>query len=425
MHSRMLKINDPFAKKVLEGLSPEFVYEVESSANRPFDYYTEFKKNLLSHPRYEEIKENYFLDDETCSFVRMLSKVPVTEVQDIDETLRDFYPICNKDEIARIGDPKNNHDYLLQFRAESIHSSARLKRVFSRLRANNIQQWNFTMYFHSDLFNEYLQTLAPQCKAICEETAYGFAHINSANGFLMKCPTGNIVIISDGLKHFLYYMNLYFYGEYYDFREDAKLEALVLAIRTMLGTETFDFELDPRSDLIPENLHQHIMKMTTSQLSFVIGHEFAHHYLNHLGKIVSVKSVKESSSLTSKIKFHSYQHQQEFDADYHSIKAPLISDDQRDDLAKGAVNFFLYLEIYNAVHDYISPPSGIPSSHPEPFDRIRNIMAKFPELFEAEMIDVEESMALMTSIKESLIKHYLPFNIDQLERYGSVYCTFR
>lgn len=56
---------------------------------------------------------------------------------------------------------------------------------------------------------------------------------------------------------------------------------MVIATRIMALNETLDFDLDPRG-VIPAEMKE-IRELVTLQMRFVIGHEYAHHGLGHLG----------------------------------------------------------------------------------------------------------------------------------------------
>jgi hypothetical protein len=109
--------------------------------------------------------------------------------------------------------------------------------------------WSFTDSFHEDYFEDYLSWLPEAERKTCEELVHGFFEIREANGFCYASPFGNIVLISYGLKHFLFYMNLYLFGESMGVTFDDRVHALFIACRIMLDTEAPDFLIDQRGSL--------------------------------------------------------------------------------------------------------------------------------------------------------------------------------
>ena len=88
-------------------------------------------------------------------------------------------------------------------------------------------------------------------------------------------------------------MNLWLMDfEEYNLSEKTKMEALYIGLRIMLGKEVFDFDIDPRYDNLPKKLVDSLNTIVDNQLLFIIGHEYAHHTLDHLNKnmVISTKT---------------------------------------------------------------------------------------------------------------------------------------
>ena len=299
----------------------------------------------------------------------ILDKIPISEIKDLTDDQKLYYPTCNKDEIHRIFNIKTSSDYLLRLRADQIEDNIRLKRVFTSLRKNLKNKWNFTQYFESNLYKTYLSYLPESERLICEQIPHGTIHASEANGFCMKTPHGNIIVLSYALRTFLYYMNVFKFGDYFGIDSGDQLNAFVIAIRTILGKESLDFEIDNRGD-IPKEVHEEIEIFTDWQMLFIIGHEYAHHYLGHLE---SSKLVYHSHGQKDKANgFYNFNQKLELEADNNSVSKPMLTDEQITSIADAAFLFFSYLDLFSCVESYMFPKGNSPLSHPEPQDRIGN-----------------------------------------------------
>lgn len=405
----LLKNNSLFDK--------DYFYNVETFMNLTDDYLQEFEKVLLKHPEYDILKNNFIIDKENKRLIQIHEKIPFVELEDLDDEERFFYPLCSKQEIRRIFNIKNSLDYLLKFRAEQVIDNQRLNRVYASIRRKQGSEWNFSQYFDSILFETYLEYLPQNEKNVCQQIPHGTIHLHEANGYCIKTPFGNVIVISQALRQFLYYMNLFHFGEHYGLKKDEKLPTFILATRIMLGTEALDFEIDSRGE-IPIEIHTEIDLITEWQMLFVIGHEYAHHYLNHLDKSNTINITEANDG---NFKFYTFKQKHELDADFYSIINQNISDEDRSVLANSAFLFFQWLDLFTTVREYMFPSSGKPSSHPEPIDRIYELRKSLDEKYGFSKKELEEQIVYYKSFKEHLIKDYVPFNIEQFETYGSVY----
>lgn len=396
----------------------ETYVEFEIFDNVGEEYYANFKTKLKNHPNYESIKHKYFFDDPSYSFLKIFNAKPWAEYDGISDGRRDFYPICSKAEIIRIFEPKNNQDYLLQYRASRVMSSSRLKKTFYKLMDVAGADWNFESFFASHLFDEYMDLLPALKREQCSSVVGGFANSDSANGYCIKVPSGSIVVVSAALKHFLYYMNLFHNSDSFEM-EEAGFQSFLIAIRTMLGTETFDFEADSRGE-VPAEFHELLEEKTNDQLLFIIGHEYAHHYLGHLHSGHLVNAIADVNTQFEN-KFYSYSQRAEFEADIASITAPDVIEVYRKTLTQCACDFFFYVDLFQAVQEYIFPSASSYKTHPSPLDRIANLNQTFPTYLNSEDYQLENAMKYFQDLKASMLTEFLPFNIEGLEQYGSVY----
>lgn len=339
-----------------------------------------------------------------------------------DETyIKDAYrPFCSSEEITRIVDVKDTHDYLLKIRANAVVDNMRIFRVMLKRVRYDPENWNFTGHFSEIEFNSYIQHLSDEDRKRCEDIARGYIFSNNPNGACMRTSYGDLIVVSESLRYFLYYMNLCFLDWNYDVPTSVRLCALRIAIRTMLQVETMDFELDPRGEMPPALNHQIIQKVS-EQLEFIIGHEYAHHLLSHLDanslydQPLFINMGEEINHQTHT--FYNYRQKQELEADEAAIFLPNFSDDKMMSYAFSAISFFIYLDIYQQASDQIFPANPQFSTHPKPLDRMWNIVKKIGKY---EDTYIEKFLEAAATWKRLLEKD-VAYNIDNYEIYGSVY----
>ena len=63
----------------------------------------------------------------------------------------------------------------------------------------------------------------------------------------------------------------------------------------------------------------------------------------------------------------------------------------------------------------------ISKTHPKPLDRLWHLRRKLKSKIGATVGTIELYLNFSDQIKNVLVKEWLPFQIDELERYGSVY----
>ena len=131
-------------------------------------------------------------------------------------------------------------------------------------------------------------------------------------------------------------------------------------------------------------------------------------------------------------KYFTPRQQQEFEADAGSILHAGYSDEECASILNGAVLFFLFLDIFYSVSDYINPPFNPSKTHPDPIDRLwalRNTVLKSRSISSTNLFSDEEVCDWINhanAIKEHLTGELLPFGIEHFEMYGSNYFpTFR
>jgi len=394
-----------------------YYYNTELFDNLPDNYLSEFKIKLAEHQDYETIKDNFIIDEVNNRLIQIHEKILLSELEELSDEEKFFYPLCDKPEIRRIFNVKNSNDYLLKFRAEQVINNPRINRVFDSIRRKQKNNWNFSEFLDTKLFDIYLEYLPKTEKDKCRSIPHGSIHLNDANGYCIKTPYGNVVVISFALRHFLYYMNLFHFGKQLGLNSDDIIPAFILAVRIMIGKEALDFEIDSRGE-IPAHIHTEIDIITEWQMLFVIGHEYAHHYLNHLGKGTTTEF---HSFKNREFKYYNFKQQKELEADVNSIIKPLISEEERSSLADAAFTFFYSLDLYQTVEEYMFPSSKTSATHPEPNDRILELRKNIDKKYGFSEDVILERINYYQSFKEELINDFLPFNIERIETYGSVY----
>jgi hypothetical protein len=332
-----------------------------------------------------------------------------------------YKPFCNSDDINRIFNVKNSEDYLLKLRAETVVEDMRLFRVIRNRYIKNGKTWDFTRHFSTYEFEEFLKHIPNEFSEKANLTQ-GFIFSNEAYGCIMRTDYGDIICISEALRYFLFYMNLSFLDFRIDVPDAVRYRSLIIGIRTMLKSETLDFEQDPRG-LIPKELEKANNDMVSRQLQFIIGHEFSHHFLGHLNRKSTIKKglfrmFKNEIEAKEKQEFYNHSQQAEFEADKFTLGLLKKTEYLDNFYVQGAISFFGYLDIYESVSDYIFPPSGLYKTHPSPESRCKRIIDDFKEFTDSKFIET-----FLESIKEhkKLIMDDIGFEIEKYEMYGSHY----
>lgn len=333
-----------------------------------------------------------------------------------------YLGLCNKEEIDRIISIKTPSDYLLKMRADQILDNIRLYRVIRHRRINGQDIHNVGSIFDDSDFEDYYESLPEDIKYKCKVVDKGFIFSNDPNGSYMKTDYGDLIIVSESLKYFLYYMNLFFLDFDEDVPLDVRFSSLIIAIRIMLKTEALDFDMDPRG-IIPDIINYKNSIFVKKQIRFVIGHEYAHYLLGHLDaeNTYSKSLWNDENNSEKEYKFYNHSQLEEFEADIASILNPIDQDEDLDDSVKFAILFFLYIDIYQQAKEQIYPSISSLKTHPDPIDRIWNLYEKTKDklnVIDAEMI--EDYIKTANEYKQILEEH-IGYNMDDYERYGSVY----
>jgi len=332
-----------------------------------------------------------------------------------------YRPFCNSDDIKRIFNVSNVEDYLLKLRAEVVVDNMRLFRIIRNRYIQNEETWDFSDHFSEEEFEDYILSIPTEYAEKANLTK-GFIFSNDANGSIMRTDFGDIICISEALRYFLFYMNLTFLDFGIEVPDSVRYRSLMIGIRTMLKTETLDFEQDPRG-IIPEELEKSINHIVSHQLQFIIGHELSHHFLNHLDKSKTVKRsfyrlFENEKSELDENEFYNYSQEQEFEADKFTLNLLKETNSLDSYYVQGAISFFGYLEIFESVSDYLFPASSSYQSHPDPDKRYERIIKDYKEYIDEKFIAT--FIESVQGYKNAIMKE-IGFEVDKYEMYGSHY----
>ncbi len=335
-----------------------------------------------------------------------------------------FHPICNNEEIERIFDVKNAKDYLLKLRAETIVDHMRLFRVYRNKALSAGKDWSLEKSFNGFHFINFKNSLPDDLKQKCDEITFGNVFSNEPNGLIFKSEYGIITTLSDSLRHFFEFMNLGLMNFGNKVPTHVRLNSIRIALRIMLQTEALDFLMDPRG-IIPKDIQKRIYSTVPFQMQFIAGHEYAHYILNHISNSNTsqkhiLKAIFNSQQDYKAIEVYNTSQKDEFDADVASLDLANYGVIEKRLVFEAALLWFAYLDLYEAVHDYIFPPIGI-QSHPPARARYLNLLDKVKINWQFDFEYWTKKIPTMIDSYKDFFMDEVGFNIDMYEFYGSLY----
>jgi hypothetical protein len=336
-----------------------------------------------------------------------------------------YLPFCTRDEIFKMRDMRCASDHLLWLRAEAIAENPRFCRVF-RSRVKSHANWSLTGWYAKNDFarSEYLDNITRSAKQKIELIPAGMALLQEVNAMCCITEHGNYIAVSEALEHFLYYMNLAFYGETFGLDINDQITALMIGVRTMIGSESLDFDLDPRGTP-PEHVDESIRRLTNDQISFTFGHEYSHHLMNHLQQGQAKKqSLQDIFYISDSEKFvgsYAYKHKQEYEADLFSIKNIKSNNTYKSRLANAAFAMFAHFSVLNHVFEVMAIKSRHASSHPDPVDRIWKLRRRLNKKIGMPPEEINNILTKANHFKKLLAEKFIPLHFDEIEMYGSYY----
>lgn len=332
-----------------------------------------------------------------------------------------FTPFCNEEEVKRIVNPQNAVDFLLQKRADIVADHMRYQRVYmNKARLN--EHWSFEKSFADIHYKSVLSKLSEEDKESCSVIVYGDMFSNDVNGYAWNDEKwGRFISLNESLQFYMKFCNL----AILDFDEEVpihvRVNAMRIAIRTMLKQEAMDFFMDPRG-IVPEKIGRAMHAPVKYELQYIAGHEFAHHLCGHLHD----KNICEKRMLTIAEKdyyqpVYSVRQREEFEADIQSILRPRYGEKEYAKLLQGALLWFVSLGLSEKAQGIINPASPFAvKTHPSAEDRYNYILEsiKLPNDFNLKGIEqIKENAKVIGEILEQDLAE----NYDVYDFYGSCY----
>jgi hypothetical protein len=385
----------------------------------------DFDAGLLKHRDPPSVMRRCFVGPKFAVF--LLCAYPVEEIQNIPPQLRRYYPVCTTEEIRRLDSPKSAEDVLLRLRADEIVNNIRLFRVFLKRREVSGQSWSLSSHFSNGQFESYLLNLPEEKQRICAPVAAGTAFLLHPNGVCVSTPWGPVIVVSESLENYLYYMNVFLLTlDSEETEQQESTQALFIAIRTMILTETPDFDLDPRG-LAPEPVNERARSLARTQMDFVVGHEYAHILCGHVRGIRLTAPSVFPLPPPKQPRIFSPAQKQEFAADLGSLLNPGWGKQQIVPYVY-AVHFFFYgLDLLEEVTEYLHPKRQA-GPHPAARDRLLNLRAGLVRhgLFDEKQYG--DASAMKTTFRRIVklrrtLRGMLPKIDDRIRMYGSMYLS--
>jgi len=290
-----------------------------------------------------------------------------------------FVGFCAKKEILRLREMKNPHDYLLRLRANAIVNSPRLVRVMAARKSEYEKLdrvWSLTHYYHSkDSYHKsYIDNLQKGNAKITKKVPSGLTFSTEVNAMCIRSFVGDVVIASENLEHFYYFMTIAFYGQSLGIKFIDRADALIIAVRLILGSEALDFDIDPRG-ILDDTTERKVRQLVQNQMKFTFGHEYAHLLRGHLSEpdmIIKINAFPNTLENEQKLKV--YNHQLEFEADIFAVKNVERDHNTFTAVSHGALSVLIYLHFIEAVSVFCKMPEfSVSITHPTPTRRIENL----------------------------------------------------
>ncbi len=341
------------------------------------------------------------------------------------EIHKQFYrPICNEEEIERIFNLKTSNDFLLKLRADTIVDHMRLYRVYRNKALSKGKEWSLESSFCSYHYINFKNKLPKDLLKECEKITCGNIFSNEPNGQIFKSDYGIIATLSDSLNYFFEFMNLGLLDFGKQVPEQVRINAIRIALRVMLQTESLDFLIDPRG-IISKEIQQKTQKSVPFQMQFIAGHEYSHFLLGHLAEDNTstqhvFKALFNSQSNYKPLDVYNTSQKQELDADLSSINLPQYTLKERMLVFEAALLLFACLDIYEGVRDSISPPIGY-QNHPPARERYFNLLNNIQTHNDFDYKYWKKSLPETLDFYRNFFIEDASIYIDNYEMYGSVY----
>lgn len=341
---------------------------------------------------------------------------------------RRLLAFCSLNEIVRMRNIRTAHDYLLRLRAETISASPRAVRVMVA-RKNKIETlkrtWSLSEHYHAmDFFQKsYIRCLSRANSKHLRGVPSGLALSNEANASCIRSFVGDIVICSEALHHFYYFMTIGLYGAWHGMDTADTVNALLIAVRIMNGSEAVDFDLDPRGQLpiaIEREINAHVLR----QMQFTFGHEYAHYLCGHLAlpsqMLMCVPHTEAVGFVSDEPK--AFEHELEYEADLYAVKMTGTDLDACSRISNGAFSVLLFLYFLEIRSDLALRSPSVSRTHPKAIDRIWRLWSSLSPNLRPAKHWIDKSIKAVEHAQALLKFHVMSQSRkDLMTFYGSIY----
>ena len=338
-----------------------------------------------------------------------------------------FHRICSPSELERILNVQNADDYVLRLRAEIIADDIRLYRVFlHKVREYEQKGWKWSLekYFRAYNYIDVLNLLDPEKQKICREVSFGAIISNEPNGLIFDTPYGICSTYSTSLEYFSRFSMLALLELDDRVPMQVRVQAMRIAIRVMLQTESLDFDVDPRG-IIPKDIQDMIYPFYPQQITFIAAHEYSHLINGDLQKGGTVKHAILKAHFKDQTDYkmidaYNMNQKHEFKADMDAMTYPNWDEDWYARMYYATMMWFAALAFYEAAEDTIFPPNGR-QTHPGAKARYQNLLDNAPKTvnFDKELYCTR--IPELVSWWEEHIREDVMENFEMYEMYGSLY----
>lgn len=387
-------------------------------------------KELLSIPGAKRASQGVILPTKDGGFFHIINVHHQRTLDGLTENETFFVAFCSRSEILRLRELRGAHDYLLRLRANAIVDSPRVVRVMTA-RKNSFEasgrSWNLTHYYHSkdEYHKSYLRNLKREHAKALKGIPAGLALIPEANALCIRSLAGDVVVASEYLEHFFYFMSIAFYGNQLGIKPIDQSDALLIAIRIMTGAEAQDFDIDPRGKLGHE-LERTIKKLVMSQMMFTFGHEYAHLLCDHLAlPEIQVKEESYDKSVDLAKDLRIYNHDLEHEADFFALNNIKHDKDTYQIVAQGGFSVLIYLHFLQEIGGLCGLKKfSVSQTHPNPRDRIIALHRRLAKASPLKKEDID-GIFLASEKMSEMLNQRLKYKTrdDIFSFYGSVYLS--
>ena len=217
-------------------------------------------------------------------------------------------------------------------------------------------------------------------------------------------------------------MTIAFYGNNYSIDLIDRVDALIIAIRIIKGSEALDFEIDPRGEL-PHDTERSIQLLVSQQMQFTFGHEYAHYLCGHIPSADTLMSMKSSAPFMSELSL--FNHSLEYEADYYALKNIEDNKAEFSDVANGGFSVLIYLHFIEKYGKGFGINNlSVSDTHPAAKDRVYKLFSNLGKKAPIEESVIEEMFSVvkeMSEVLQSRIEFLKDEYDDLLGFYGSIY----